>query len=76
MDKILKRLSDFYIKNCLMVKLNAANAIKFYESKAGDSVLPFLMEHLISGPVLALELVGTNVIKSLIDICGKLYGIR
>lgn len=71
MDKILKRLTEFNIKNCQMVKLNAANAIQFYESRGGDSVLPFLMEHLISGPVCGLELVGNNAIQRLMEIVGK-----
>lgn len=70
MDKVLKRLTDFNIKNCQMAKLNAANAIEFYENKTGDSVLPFLMEHLISGPVCGIELVGNNAIKKLLEIAG------
>lgn len=73
MDKILKRLNEFNIKNCRMVRLSAANAIQFYENKAGDSMLPFLMEHLISGPVLGLELVGVKAMQMLLDIAGKLY---
>lgn len=56
-----------------MVKLSADNAIQFYEDKSGDSTLPFLMEHLVSGPILCLELMANNAVQKLIEIAGNIY---
>lgn len=70
MDKILRRLDGFSINNCLMVNLNAEEALKFYEDRKGDSVLPFLMEHLMSGPILGLELIAPNAVQKLVEIVG------
>lgn len=70
MDKILRRLDGFSINNCLMVHLNAEEALKFYADRKGDSVLPFLMDHLMSGPILGLELIAANAVQKLIEITG------
>lgn len=54
-----------------MVQLSADEAIQFYADKEGDAILPFLMEHLKSGPIVAFELISNNAVKKLIEIAGK-----
>lgn len=70
LHKIIGRLSAFSITNCRMIRLTAEQALAFYAERKGDAKLPFLMEHLTSGPVLALELVAANALQLLIDLCG------
>ena len=53
-----------------MFKLNAEEANKFYSDKQGDAILPFLIEHITSGPVVAMELISSNAVQKLLDITG------
>lgn len=73
MDKIINRLSqeNFSISSCVMIQLSADEAIQFYADKEGDAVLPFLMDHLKSGPIVAFELISHNAVKKLIEIAGR-----
>lgn len=73
MDRILTRLTEetFSVNNCVMLQLNSDEAIKFYADKEGDSVLPFLMEHLVSGPILAMELISNNAVRKLLEVTGR-----
>lgn len=43
-----------------MCQLNGKEAIEFYEHKKTDPYLPFLIDHIQSGPILAMVLVGEN----------------
>lgn len=74
MDKIVNRLcgEGFSINNCAMFHLNESNAKQFYSDLEGDAILPFLIDHLASGPIVALELISRNAVKHLIDITGKI----
>lgn len=73
MDQILSRLAreQFSINHCIMVQLNSDEAIRFYADKDCDPILPFLMEHLTSGPIVAMEVVSNNGVKKLIEITGN-----
>lgn len=53
-----------------MCNLTRIEALDFYETKKGDAFLPFTIEHLVSGPIVALELVGYNAIERWRDVMG------
>lgn len=46
-----------------MCNLTRKEALDFYETKKGDAFLPFMAEYLVSGPIVALELVGENAVE-------------
>lgn len=72
MDQIVNRLCNdgFSINNVAMLCLDAIQAKHFYLDREGDASLPFLIDHLASGPVVALELVGRNAVQRLIEMTG------
>lgn len=43
-----------------MCKLDGKDAIEFYDFKKSDAFVPFLIDQITSGPILALILVGEN----------------
>ncbi|KAJ8966341.1 hypothetical protein NQ314_003609 [Rhamnusium bicolor] len=54
---------QFQITKLSMCLLNRKEALDFYESSKGDPSLPFILENIVSGPVVALELVGENALE-------------
>lgn len=72
MGEIIQILTknDLKINQCIMVKLSGPEAVKFYEKKAGQAVLPFMMENIISGPILAMELIADDAFDRLSKLCG------
>lgn len=46
-----------------MCNLTRKEALDFYEAKKGDAFLPFMVEYLVSGLIIALELVGENAVE-------------
>lgn len=65
MGEILTQIQDrgFQICRMRMCRLTRKESLDFYEFRKGDAFLPFMLEHLVSGPILALELVGDNAIE-------------
>ncbi|KAJ8975378.1 hypothetical protein NQ317_010023 [Molorchus minor] len=53
----------FQITKLGMYRLSRKEALELYDTRKGDSSLPFILEHINSGPVVALELVGEDAIK-------------
>lgn len=45
-----------------MCNLTRKDALDFYAQKKGDAFLPFMVEYLVSGPIVALELVGEDAV--------------
>ncbi|VEN55773.1 unnamed protein product [Callosobruchus maculatus] len=60
----------FHINRMRMCILNRREALEFYEDRRGDSSLPFLLEHVISGPVVAMELVGKDAVSRWAELMG------
>ncbi|XP_045473467.1 nucleoside diphosphate kinase 7 [Harmonia axyridis] len=54
---------DFQISRMRMCNLTRKQTLELYEHKKGDAFLPFILEHIVSGSVVALELVGTDAIE-------------
>ncbi|KAG7205836.1 hypothetical protein KM043_007777 [Ampulex compressa] len=67
MKEIIKL--DFRISNVKMIKLTQAEATEFYSSVNGSDKMD-LINHLTSGPVVALELMGDNSIARWIETIG------
>ncbi|XP_018335091.1 nucleoside diphosphate kinase 7 [Agrilus planipennis] len=61
---------QFEIIRLKMCNVSRKDALSFYESKKGDSFLPFMVEHLVSGPIVALEIVGDNALQRWKDVLG------
>lgn len=53
----------FKITKLKMCELNQSQAIEFYESKKSDSFLPFMIEQIVSGPIVIAEMVGEDAIS-------------
>lgn len=53
-----------------MLQLDSEQARQFYSDREGDAHLPFLIEHIVSGPVVVMELISRNAVQRLIDVCG------
>lgn len=53
-----------------MLQLDSDEARRFYSDREGDAHLPFLIEHIVSGPVVVMELISRNAVQRLIDVCG------
>nr|CAH7728772.1 unnamed protein product [Callosobruchus chinensis] len=60
----------FHINRMRMCILNRREALDFYERLRGDSDLPFVLEHIISGPVVAMELVGEDAVNRWRELMG------
>lgn len=54
---------QFQISRMRMVTISRKEALNFYAKKKGDPFLPFMIEHLVSGPICALELVGDDAVN-------------
>ncbi|KAF7283255.1 hypothetical protein GWI33_001081 [Rhynchophorus ferrugineus] len=60
----------FQICKMKMCTLTNKEVLDLYEPYKGDNLLPFLLEHLVSGPVVALELVGSNAVSRWLEELG------
>lgn len=54
---------EFRIINMRMCLMTRKEALDFYEYRKGDAFLPFMIEHIVSGSIVALELVGFDAVK-------------
>ncbi|KAL3286441.1 hypothetical protein HHI36_000949 [Cryptolaemus montrouzieri] len=68
MDKLGDVIADieargFQISRMRMCNLTRKQTLEFYEQKKGDAFLPFILEHIVSGSVVALEVVGNDAIE-------------
>ncbi|XP_071053509.1 nucleoside diphosphate kinase homolog 7 [Onthophagus taurus] len=61
---------NFQICKMRMANMTRREALDFYESKKGDVFLPFQIEHIISGSVVGVEVVGLNAIERWNEILG------
>ncbi|XP_015601784.1 nucleoside diphosphate kinase 7 isoform X1 [Cephus cinctus] len=72
MGEILKYITnhDIHIGNIKMVALTNEEAADFYSHLRGHNELPFILDYMISGPIVALELIGENCIKKWRELIG------
>lgn len=72
LGEVISQIEDkqFQICRMRMCNLTRKEALDFYEFKKGDAFLPFMVEHLVSGPIVALELVGDNAIERWRNVIG------
>lgn len=72
LGEVITQIEDrgFRITRLRMCNLTRKEALDFYETKKGDAYLPFIVEHCVSGPIVALELVGDNAIERWKSILG------
>lgn len=70
--KILKMILEngFRIGNLTMVQMRKEQAEELYIADQGQSYFPMLLEHVISGPVIAMELYADNAVDCLINLVG------
>lgn len=62
--------NNFQIARMRWSQLTRKEALDFYEAKKGNAFLPFIIEHVVSGPIVALELVGENAIERWLKLMG------
>ncbi|XP_057657752.1 nucleoside diphosphate kinase 7 [Diorhabda carinulata] len=62
--------NNFHISKLRMCHLTTKEALDFYAKIKGDTVLPFILEVIVSGPIVALELVGENAVQRWQDLMG------
>ncbi|KAJ8924113.1 hypothetical protein NQ315_006895 [Exocentrus adspersus] len=60
----------FYISKLRMCKLSRKEALDLFEHKKGDSTLPFVLENIVSGRCVALELVGDAALTRWKEVMG------
>lgn len=72
LGEVLTQIEEraFQIANLRMCNLTRKEALDFYESKKGDAFLPFMVEYLVSGPIVGVELVGDNAIERWREVMG------
>ncbi|XP_974333.3 nucleoside diphosphate kinase homolog 7 [Tribolium castaneum] len=63
--EIFNQIQDrhFEIINVRMCRLKQAECLELYDHLRGSAFLPFVVDHMTSGPVVALQLVGDNAIE-------------
>lgn len=61
---------QFQIIRMRMCKLSRKETLDFYDAKKGDAFLPFTIEHIVSGYVVALEVVGNNAVERFNELLG------
>ncbi|XP_076661642.1 nucleoside diphosphate kinase homolog 7 isoform X1 [Halictus rubicundus] len=71
LGEILKRIAscDFHIANIKMVKLTQDDATTFYQDRESTDTA-YVTNHLISGPIVALELLGDHAITRWLEVIG------
>lgn len=62
--------NGFRITSLRMCNLSRKQALDFYESRKGDAFLPFIVEYLVSGSIIAVELVGENAVQKWLELLG------
>lgn len=72
LGEVITQIEDreFQISRLRMCNLLRKEALDFYESKKGEAFLPFMVEYLVSGPIVALELVGDHAIERWKEVVG------
>ena len=60
----------FRITNLRMVSMDADTVERFYEVHRGKEFYPSLVEYIASGPVVAMEITGDNVITAIRTLVG------
>lgn len=72
MKDILARIEneDLKVVKLRMAEITRKEALLFYEKRKGENLLPFMVEHLVSGPLVAVLLVGNNAIARWREIMG------
>ncbi|XP_018564428.1 nucleoside diphosphate kinase 7 [Anoplophora glabripennis] len=72
LGEIITQIQDrkFHITRLRMCELSRKEALDFYEHKKGDAALPFVLENIVSGPSVALELVGENALARWKEVMG------
>ncbi|UCH84805.1 MAG: nucleoside-diphosphate kinase [Candidatus Latescibacterota bacterium] len=63
--------SRFKITNLRMVHLDVGTVERFYEVHRGQEFYPSLVEYVSSGPVVAMEITGDNVIAAIRTLVGE-----
>lgn len=53
-----------------MCQLSRKEALEFYETSKQEHDIPFVLEHIVSGPIVGMELVGENAIQKWQDLMG------
>jgi len=66
----LERTTGLRVSEVRMVRLTRRNAETFYAEHAGKDFFPGLVNHMTSGPVMALSLIGDNAVKVWRDLLG------
>ncbi|KAL1502217.1 hypothetical protein ABEB36_007391 [Hypothenemus hampei] len=61
---------NFQICNMKMCNLTRKEVLDLHEPYKGDSFMPFILEHLVSGSIVALELVGDNAVQRWLEVLG------
>lgn len=64
--------NNFRITLLRMCSLTRKDALDFYETRKGDAFLPFMVEYLVSGPIIPMELVGENAVERWGKVLGPL----
>lgn len=62
--------NNFQISKLKMCTLSRKEALDFYEARRGENELPFILEHIVSGPIVAIVLVGENATARWKEILG------
>lgn len=65
LGEIISRIeaNQLQITRLRMAQLTRKEALEFYKSKTGDQFLSFIIEHIVSGRIIAMELVGDDAIQ-------------
>ncbi|XP_075210987.1 nucleoside diphosphate kinase homolog 7 [Lycorma delicatula] len=63
--------NGFKISKLKMAKVTKDQAMKFYGDRIGQSILPYLLDHITSGPVLAMQIVAENAVNKWRELCGS-----
>jgi len=68
--EVLEKNTSLRICDCRMVNMTYANACEFYAEHQGKPFFNGLVNHMTSGPVLALELIGDNAVSQWRNLLG------
>lgn len=65
LGEIINKIQDngFEVSKLRMCTLSRKEALEFYEKRKQEHDLPFVLEHIVSGPIVAMELVGENAVE-------------
>lgn len=72
LGEIINKIQDngFEISKLKMCVLSRKTALEFYEARKQEHDLPFILEHIVSGPIVGLELVGENAVEKWKEMMG------